>query len=104
MPNISSVVNERRHRRHTVLKDGMIVPLTTEDTINVIIRDLSVCGACIQLSPEIELPEEFSLLVSEENLLYPAIAKWRIREVTGVEFAGEPFRGSVLRYISKPCP
>ena len=100
MPNVNSIVNQRKHPRHKVLKEGRIVSSAMDGAINVTIRDLSVGGARIQLLPYIEVPEEFSLLVTSENLLYPAIAKWRTGEVTGIAFVGEPFRGSVLRYVN----
>ena len=70
--------------------------------INVTIRDLSVGGARIQLPSYIAIPEDFSLLVTSENLLYPAVAKWRTGEASGIAFIGEPYRGSVLRYINEP--
>ena len=71
-----------------------------DGAINVTIRDLSVGGARIHVLPYIEMPEEFSLLVTSENLLYPAVAKWRTGEVAGIAFVGEPFRGSALRHIN----
>lgn len=71
-----------------------------DGAINVTIRDLSVGGARIEVLPYIAMPQEFSLLVTSENLLYPAIAKWRTGEATGIAFVGEPFRGSVLRQIN----
>lgn len=99
MLNASSVTNHRKYRRHRVLKEGKIISSTMDGTINVTIRDLSVGGARVQLLPYIEMREDFNLLVTSENLLYPAVAKWRAGGVTGIAFAGEPFRGSVLRYI-----
>jgi hypothetical protein len=100
MPNASPIVNQRKHQRYKVLKEGRIVSSTMDGAINVTIRDLSVGGARIQVLPYIEMPKEFNLLVTSENLLYPAIAKWRAGEVSGIAFVGEPFRGSALRYIN----
>jgi hypothetical protein len=100
MPNVDSTVNQRKHQRHRVLKEGKIVSSAMDGAINVTIRDLSVGGARIHVLPYIEMPKEFSLLVTSENLLYPAIAKWRTGEVTGIAFVGEPFRGSALRHIN----
>lgn len=97
-----SAINHRKYQRHTVLKEGKIVSSTMNGVINVTIRDLSVGGAQIQLPSYIEMPQEFSLLVTSENLLYPAVAKWRTGQATGIAFVGEPFRGSVLRYINEP--
>jgi hypothetical protein len=97
-----SAINHRKYPRHTVLKEGKIVSSTMNGAINVTIRDLSVGGARIQLRSYIGVPQEFSLLVTSENLLYPAVAKWRTGGATGLAFVGEPFRGSVLRYINEP--
>ena len=98
-----SAINHRKYPRHTVLKEGKIVSSTMNGAINVTIRDLSVGGARIQLPSYIGMPQEFSLLVTSENLLYPAVAKWRTSRATGLAFVGEPFRGSVLRYIDTPA-
>jgi hypothetical protein len=95
----ASSVNQRKYPRYRVLKEGRIVSSTMLGAINVTIRDLSVGGARIQLPPYIHMPEEFNLLVTSENLLFPAVAKWRAGVVTGIAFVDEPFRGSVLRYI-----
>jgi hypothetical protein len=97
-----SAMNHRKYPRYTVLKEGKIVSSTMNGAINVTIRDLSVGGAQIQLPSYIGMPQEFSLLVTSENMLYPAVAKWRTGGATGLAFVGEPFRGSVLRYINGP--
>lgn len=98
-----SAINHRKYPRHSVLKEGKIVSSAMNGVINVTIRDLSVGGAQIQLPSYIGMPQEFSLLVTSENLLYPAVAKWRTGGATGIAFVGEPFRGSVLRYINEPA-
>ena len=97
-----AAINQRKHPRHKVLKEGRIVSSGMIGAINVIIRDLSVGGARIQLPSYIEIPGDFSLLVISENLLYPSVAKWRTGEASGIAFIGEPYRGSVLRYINEP--
>ena len=97
-----SDINHRKYPRHKVLKEGKIVSSTMNGAINVTIRDLSVGGARIQVPSYIGMPQEFSLLVASENLFYPSVAKWRTGEATGIAFVGEPYRGSVLRYINAP--
>ena len=94
-----SAINHRKYPRHSVWKEGQIVSSNMNGAMNVTIRDLSVGGAQIQLPSYIGMPQEFSLLVTSENLLFPAIAKWRTGGATGIAFVGEPFRGSVLRYF-----
>jgi hypothetical protein len=98
-----SDINQRKYPRHKVLKEGKIVSSTMNGAINVTVRDLSVGGARIALPSYVGLPQEFSLLVTSENLLYPAVARWRNGEAIGVEFVGAPFRGSVLRYFNSPA-
>ena len=98
-----SAINHRKYPRHRVLKEGRIVSSTMNFAIKVTIRDLSVGGARIQMAPFTHMPQEFSLLVTSENMLYPAVARWHTREVTGIAFVSEPFRGSVLRYINAPA-
>jgi hypothetical protein len=102
MLNTSTVTNHRKYPRHKVLKEGKIITSTMDGAINVTIRDLSVGGAAFSCCPTyIEMPEDFNLLVTSENLLYQAVAKWHAGGVTGITFVGEPFRGSVLRYINQ---
>jgi hypothetical protein len=84
-------INQRRYPRHKVLKEGRIVSSSMNGAINVTIRDLSVGGARSMLS--YRDAEEFNLLVTSENLLYPSVAKWRTRDVAGLAFVGGPFRG-----------
>ena len=82
----------RKHPRHRVLKEGKIISADLHCGIDVIIRDMSVGGACLEILPTMQLPNEFDLLVSSEALFYPAIVKWQIRGMLGVEFSGEPYR------------
>lgn len=58
--------------------------------IDVKIRDFSDGGARIQVPAAIDLPVEFGLLVITQELLYPAVVKWRTGQLTGIEFIGEP--------------
>jgi hypothetical protein len=68
----------------------------------VIIRDMSVGGARVEIFPTMQLPEKFDLLVSSECLFYPAVVKWQIEGMLGIEFAGEPYRMRMV--IDKPPP
>ena len=82
----------RKYPRHRVLKEGKIISADLHCGIDVIIRDLSVGGARVEIFPAVTLPEKFDLLVSSEGLFYPAVVKWQIRGMLGVEFSGEPYR------------
>lgn len=87
--------NQRKHRRHRVLKEGQIVCPATQDRINVVIRDLSVGGARLVNPQTIDAPQEFDLFVPSENLIYPSVAKWRSGLMTGIAFSGEPYHSAL---------
>ena len=92
MRNSNSGAFTRKHPRHLVLKEGKIISADVHCGIDVIVRDMSVGGARIEILPTMQLPNKFDLLVSSECLFYPAIVKWQIRGMLGIEFAGEPYR------------
>ena len=86
--------DQRKHPRHRVLKEGQIVCAATQDRINVVIRDMSVGGARIVSAAHVDA-QAFDLFVPSENLIYPAIAKWRSGLMTGIAFAGEPYHSAL---------
>ena len=81
---------QRKSPRHKVLKDGKIISSDMGSVIDVKIRDVSEGGARIQVPAAIDLPEEFGLLMISQEMLYPAVVRWRTGQVTGIEFSGEP--------------
>ncbi|MDO8353899.1 MAG: PilZ domain-containing protein [Aestuariivirga sp.] len=81
---------QRKNPRHKVLKDGKIISSDMGSVIDVKIRDVSDGGARIQVPAAIDLPEEFGLLMISQELLYPAVVKWRTGQLTGIEFISEP--------------
>lgn len=81
---------QRKLPRHKVLKDGKIVSSDMGSVIDVKIRDVSEGGARIQIPAAIDLPVEFGLLMITQEMLYPAVVKWRTGNLTGIEFIGEP--------------
>lgn len=94
MLNINPDIGQRKHLRHRVLKEGKIVSSNMNSAIDVKIRDLSTGGAGVQMPVNTELPDGFCLLVVSENMLYPAVAKWRKGEMMGIAFVGEPHSAS----------
>ena len=98
MLDIASHTDHRRHPRHRVLKEGKIISSITHATVDVTIRDLSVGGARVQIPENTDFPEPFSLLVTSEAILYPAIAKWRNGEMMGVAFVDEPHHTPELNF------
>ena len=87
---VSSMANRRKYRRHRVLKEGKITNCEMHCLANVVIRDLSESGARIQLPETLSLPDDFSLYIVTDRLLYPAVARWREEKVLGIQFVGEP--------------
>ena len=81
---------QRKSPRHKVLKDGKIISSDMASVIDVKIRDVSDGGARVQLPAAIDLPAEFGLLIISQEMLYPAVVKWRTGQLTGIEFIGEP--------------
>ena len=87
---VSSMANRRKYRRHRVLKEGKITNSEMHCLANVVIRDLSESGARVQLPDSQALPDDFSLYIVTERLLYPAVARWREEKALGIQFVGEP--------------
>jgi hypothetical protein len=73
-----------------VLKEGKITNSELRCLANVVIRDLSESGARVQLPEGQALPDDFSLYIVTERLLYPAVARWREEKALGIQFVGEP--------------
>ena len=98
----NSSSEQRKHPRHKVLKDGKIISAGMSSVVDVKIRDLSEGGARIQVPAAVDLPEEFGLFITSQEMVYPAVAKWRMGQVTGIAFTGEPRQVS-LGKLSKPA-
>ena len=94
---VSSVANRRKYRRHRVLKEGKITNSGMHCLANVVIRDLSESGARIQMPEILALPNDFSLYIVTERLLYPAIARWHREKALGIQFVGEPCIANLKR-------
>ena len=80
---VSSMANRRKFRRHRVLKEGKITNSEMQCLANVVIRDLSESGARVQLPDSQALPDDFSLYIVTERLLYPARRTLARRESVG---------------------
>ena len=92
MRHVKVRTHSREYPRHRVLKEGRIISSDLLGAIDVIIRDLSVGGAQVEIPSSVEIPQKFALLVSSEYLFYPASIRWRSGKMIGVEFVGEPYR------------
>ena len=88
----------RKYPRHKVLKGGKLVSSDMNTLVDVRIRDLSAKGARVIVAASVQIPEKFNFLIVAEDLLYPAVAKWRVGDILGIEFTGEA-RSSLLRKL-----
>ena len=94
MANFDPIFDRRKYRRYRVLKDGKIFSLDLKNIFETTITDMSVGGARVIVSKQFDLTNGFNLLVTSEHLLYPAVEAWRIGEMMGITFVGEPRRNS----------
>jgi len=51
---------------------------------------MSATGALLRMPSNVNLPENFSLLVVLDGMLYPAKKRWRKGERLELQFVGEP--------------
>jgi hypothetical protein len=93
MLKVNPDIGQREHPRHKVLKEGKIIPSNMNSVIDVKIHDLSIGGARVQMPVNTDLPEAFCLLIVSDGMLYPAVAKWRNGEMTGIAFVGKARSG-----------
>ena len=56
----------------------------------MLIRDMSVGGASIQLKNSTDLSGEFKLYIPPEKKLYTAAVRWMKGNLVGLQFKGEP--------------
>ena len=83
--------NKPRTRRGSkILLEGRIVSRDGKTVIDVKIRDISAKGALLRMPRNMNLPENFSLLVVLDGTLYPAKKRWRKGERLELLFVGEP--------------
>ena len=81
---------QRRRRGSRLLLEGKIVSRDGTTVIDVKIRDLSTTGAILRMPPNVNLPENFSLLVVSDGKRYPVENRWRKGERLMVQFGGDP--------------
>jgi hypothetical protein len=82
--------NQRSNPRYKVLKDARIIYPDERTQVDVIVKDLSVGGAQIQLKCSTDLSGEFKLFVPPEKMLYSGAVRWMKGNLVGVRFVSEP--------------
>ena len=90
MSSFSLPPNERSHPRNKVSKDAQLIYPDERGFTDVLIRDMSVGGANIQLKSSTDLSGEFSLYIPPEKKQYTAVVRWMRGDLVGLQFKREP--------------
>ena len=79
---------ERANLRKRVLKGGLILFNNHRSSVNCTVRDFSETGAKLRMEAATSVPDNFDLMLPQENLIYPAEVAWRRALDIGVRFTG----------------
>ena len=82
-------VEQRRAQRVDCLIAGQIV-LNNGSEIRCVIRNLSLYGACLQVSSHFGVPEDIFLWILGERVKRPCSIVWRSSRELGVQFSNAP--------------
>lgn len=86
MSSFSLPPNERSYPRNKVSKDAKVIYPDERGFTDVIIRDMSVGGASIQLKSSTDLSGEFNLYIPPEKRIYTAAVRWMKGDLVGLQF------------------
>ena len=95
--------NQRSHPRHKTSKDARLIYPDERSLVEVIVKDLSVEGARIQLKSSTDLSGKFSLFIPAEKMLYSVSVRWMKGPEAGLQFARQP-RHVPLKIVNKGFP
>ena len=82
--------NERSTPRYKVSKEARVIYPDKRGLVDVIVRDLSVDGARIQLKSSTDLSGVFNLYIPPEKKSYTAVVRWMKGDLVGLQFKGAP--------------
>jgi hypothetical protein len=82
--------NQRSHHRSQVSKDASVIFPDERRATDVIIKDLSVGGARIQLRSSTDLSGEFNIFIPTDKVLHTAAVRWMRGDLAGLQFETEP--------------
>lgn len=83
------VMQERRRvLRHRTLKAGSIA-FNRAGAIDCRVRNLSNIGACLEVTSQVGIPDDFTLVVETDHIKTPCHVIWRTPTRLGVEFIGQ---------------
>ncbi len=77
-------------RRQRVLKTGRIMLPNGTSTLSCVIRNLSVAGGQIELTPTALVPDTFTLIDVQSGRSYNAKVAWRKGDRWGLSFSDDP--------------
>ena len=75
----------RRSPRHRMLKAG-IVSFARAAGIDCTVRNVSDTGACLEIESPVGIPNDFTLVISKDNVKRPCHVMWRSARRIGVRF------------------
>ncbi len=78
--------NRRKQERHRALKAGKIIFNRKTSVVDCTIRNVSKCGACLQVDSVVGIPETFDLLIAVDQTVHPCTVSWRSANRIGVMF------------------
>jgi hypothetical protein len=79
--------NLRKDKRKAIAAEGMIYDTQGKPLASVIVRNVSIGGAQLEMNTEIELPATFSLVLTRSGNVRRSCKRiWQFATVVGVSF------------------
>ncbi len=84
---MNEVVTQERRKapRHRTLKGGSIA-FNRAGGIDCRVRNLSAIGACLEVTNQMGVPDQFVLVIASDHLSRPSRVVWRTATRLGVAF------------------
>ena len=98
--SFSVPANERSHPRYKVSKEAKVIYPDERGLVDVIIRDLGVGGARIQLKSSTDLSGKFNLFIPPEKMLYTASVRWMKGNLVGLQFVSQHEYGDLKSVVT----
>jgi hypothetical protein len=90
MSGFSVPPNQRSHPRNKVSKDAKVIFPEGRGLVEILITDMSVGGARIQLKSSTDLSGKFNLSIPSEKIFYPSAVRWMKGNLVGLQFVNDP--------------
>ena len=89
MTTLAVSKDQRRYPRYRVMKDAKLIFTNKRGFMDVMLKELSVGGARVQLMNSTDLAGTLNLWVPSEKLLYSVAVRWKKDDDVGLEFVAE---------------